>query len=432
MKKQAIVVGTGAGGATTAKELQGTFEVTVLEAGREFRSLDLNLGFLERARGAGLFFDEREIPLLFPPMKIEKTKGNMVLVKGIGFGGTTTLATGNAVRVDGDLKSLGICLDEEFEELRREIPISTDHQKKWRPATRRLYEICREMGLEPQVTPKMVDFTRCKRCGRCMLGCPEGAKWDSRRFLEIALRHGARLESGCTVQNIRISNGVAVGVEARQGWKRRSFEADVIVLAAGGFGTPAILQRSGLPTEPRLFVDPVLCVAAEWPGAFQNKEVLMPFVVQQDHFILAPYFDQLSFFFNRDWRIPAKNIISLMVKLADEPNGSVNGSVWKDLTRLDMDRLAEGTELCTRIFEKFGIARQKLFTGTLNAGHPGGMFPLTADEAESFHSNLLPENVYVADSSLFPRSLGNPPILTIMAMAKRVSKRCREKFGPGS
>jgi choline dehydrogenase-like flavoprotein len=30
--------------------------------------------------------------------------------------------------------------------------------------------------------------------------------------------------------------------------------------------------------------------------------------------------------------------------------------------------------------------------------------------------------VYVADASLFPRSLGNPPILTIIAMAKRIGR----------
>jgi len=225
-----------------------------------------------------------------------------------------------------------------------------------------------------------------------------------------------------------ISNGEVIGVEARHGWKRKTFLADLVVLAAGGFGTPGILQRSGIPTEPRLFVDPVLCVASEWKGAYQNKEILMPFVVQRDRFILSPYFDQLSFFFNRNWKIPAEDIVSLMVKLADDNIGKVNGSVEKDLTPLDEARLAEGVELCTRVLEKFGVAREKVFMGTLNAGHPGGMLPLGESEAETFHNDRLPENLYVADSTLFPRSLGNPPILTIMAMAKRVSKCCIEKF----
>jgi hypothetical protein len=60
----------------------------------------------------------------------------------------------------------------------------------------------------------------------------------------------------------------------------------------------------------------------------------------------------------------------------------------------------------------------------MNAGHPGGMLPLTRREAETFHNERLPENLYVADATLFPTSPGNPPILTIMAMAKRVAGIC--------
>ena len=63
-----------------------------------------------------------------------------------------------------------------------------------------------------------------------------------------------------------------------------------------------------------------------------------------------------------------------------------------------------------------------IFLGTLNAGHPGGMLPLTEAEAETLHSPLLPDNLYVCDASLLPQSLGLPPILTIMALAKRITK----------
>ena len=42
------------------------------------------------------------------------------------------------------------------------------------------------------------------------------------------------------------------------------------------------------------------------------------------------------------------------------------------------------------------------------------------------HPARLPENVYVADASLFPKALGNPPILTIVAMAKRIATLCAE------
>ena len=84
--RTAIVVGSGAGGATVAKELQGSFDVLVLEAGREFRPLALNLAVPERLKRLGLLFDERLIRLLFPAMKVLKTQQGMVLVRGIGTG----------------------------------------------------------------------------------------------------------------------------------------------------------------------------------------------------------------------------------------------------------------------------------------------------------------------------------------------------------
>jgi choline dehydrogenase-like flavoprotein len=61
--------------------------------------------------------------------------------------------------------------------------------------------------------------------------------------------------------------------------------------------------------------------------------------------------------------------------------------------------------------------------GTLNAGHPGGMFPLTRAEAQTLHHDRLPGNVYIADASLLPSALGRPPILTIIALAKAVARR---------
>ena len=419
------MVGTGAGGATAAKELQGKFEVTVLEAGREFHPFSTDLTWIEKFKKTGLMFDEREIQILFPAMKIRKADDRMVLVNGIGLGGTTTLATGNAVRADHRLKEYGINLDEEFDELRREVPISTDHQKRWRRTTRKLYDLCREMGYGPEPLPKMGDNRKCTNCGHCVLGCPHDAKWDSRVFLRDAIEKGAVLKTDCMVKEVVIEDHSAIGVRVRRGMRSEFFPADLVILAAGGFGTPMILENSGIECERRLFVDPVLCVATEWKGALQNKEISMPFVMQRDGYILAPYFDYLSFFFNKDWKYPSGDTLSIMIKIADSDNGGINGrSVEKKLSDEDRGKLVEGVKDCTDILERLGANKQNLFLGTLNAGHPGGMMPLTREEAITFHHKRLPPNLYVADASLFPSSLGNPPILTIMAMAKRIGKLC--------
>jgi choline dehydrogenase-like flavoprotein len=72
-----------------------------------------------------------------------------------------------------------------------------------------------------------------------------------------------------------------------------------------------------------------------------------------------------------------------------------------------------------------GIEKRDLFFGTLNAGHPGGMLPLTGEDAKTLRPRRLPENLFLADATLLPEALGKPPILTIMALAKKVAKVIR-------
>ncbi len=426
--KKAIVVGSGAGGATAARELQGRFDVTVLEEGGEFRHFGLNLSLVQRLKKIGLMVDAREIPLLFPAMRIRRT-ADLVMINGRGTGGTTTISAGNGLRADKALLKLGIDLDPEFEELAREIPLSKAHQKRWRPSTRRLHEAFRARGLDPQPIPKLGNYEQCRGCGRCILGCPYGVKWDSRRFLAEALQRGARLVTRCRVERLETHGGLATGVWTRRGGRRRFYPADLVILAAGGLGTPVILERSAIACEPRLFVDPVVTVAAEWKGAGQDREVSMPFVSQRDGYILSPYFDYLSFFFEKSWRPNLGDTLGVMIKLADSAEGCASRSgLQKSLTARDKERLAAGIEDCAGIFKEAGVERGGLFFGMTNAGHPGGMLPLGPNEATTLHSPLLPANVFVADATLFPESLGNPPILTILALAKRVSRICRESF----
>jgi choline dehydrogenase-like flavoprotein len=102
--------------------------------------------------------------------------------------------------------------------------------------------------------------------------------------------------------------------------------------------------------------------------------------------------------------------------------------VRKTLTSSDKERFAAARQVATAILCRLGAKEEDVFLGTINAGHPGGSLPLTEREAGSLHPERLPPNLYVADASLLPRSLGNPPILTIIALAKRVSKLCSEQL----
>lgn len=155
----------------------------------------------------------------------------------------------------------------------------------------------------------------------------------------------------------------------------------------------------------------------------------------REGYILSPYMDWLSFFFNSEWRklrmeasskgraAGEAGMVSLMIKMADEEQGSVErGKVKKTLTDRDREILKHGIADCKEILLKMGAREEDIILGTLNSGHPGGMLPLTASEAQSLHNPCLPDNLYVADASLLPQALGLPPMLTIMALAKRISK----------
>lgn len=415
--KKVLIIGSGAGGATAAQMLAPHFDVTVLEAGGKFRPLSLPLNTLASLRPTGLYFDERLISLILPNMRIAKTP-DQVVVYGRGLGGTTTLATGNAIRADKALKDIGINLDEEFHELYNELPITTDHQRYWSKITNRTFETMQHLGYDPQPMPKFLRTSECRLCGHCSIGCPHGAKWDTREMLD-----GIRVITNCKVERLEFSDSKVKRVIAKQGFRNVTFKADIVILAAGGLGTPQILSNSGIDCPPHLFVDPVLCVAAPMQGVRQNRQLLMPFVSSREGYIISPYMDWLSFFFNSHWRKPMDSMVSLMIKMADEEQGTVERkALRKTLTKRDHEILRQGVDDCKEILLAMGAKEEDIILGTINSGHPGGMLPLTASEADTLHNSRLPDNLYVADASLLPQSLGLPPILTIMALAKRISK----------
>ena len=96
-----------------------------------------------------------------------------------------------------------------------------------------------------------------------------------------------------------------------------------------------------------------------------------------------------------------------------------DGTVRKGLTSTDRDRLAAAAELAKKVMLDGGV-EGPFVPGMLNGGHLGGTVPLRREEVDSMHPSDLPENLYVADLSLLPRSQGLPTMLTASALAMRV------------
>ncbi len=424
---KAIVVGSGAGGATAARELaaQG-WDVRVLEAGQPFQPLDRRLlQWAEPFRRAGLLGSTRLVPWIFPPMQAQRASEDLVLMRGVATGGSTVVACGNIVRAENGLAALGLDLQAEFAELEALIGAQPFPRRRWRPVTQCMFDAAAALGLAPQPTPKAVDARKCIACGLCEVGCATGARWDARRFLADAVARGAVVRTGAPVQRLAVEGGRVRGVLVGRGRSAELIPADVVVLAAGGIGTARILRASGLPAQETLWVDIVLTIGGRLAGARQLREPPMVWYAQREGYILSPYPDLLSHWFHRPWhKVPVEDRVGLMIKLADTPAGAVHadGTVHKSLTAADRERLAEAEIVAREVLETAGV-RGPLTASMLCGGHLGGTVPLRREDVPGMRPAALPDGLWVADLSLLPQSQGLPTILTTAALALRVARR---------
>jgi choline dehydrogenase-like flavoprotein len=116
-----------------------------------------------------------------------------------------------------------------------------------------------------------------------------------------------------------------------------------------------------------------------------------------------------------------------MVKTADECKGYIDddGEVYKENTIQDIRYLAEGVATAGFILEKAGVDPNTIGSTVYRGAHPGG----TAAIGKIVNSNLETEisNLFVCDASVLPVSPGKPPILTILALSKRLADYLKNK-----
>lgn len=94
----------------------------------------------------------------------------------------------------------------------------------------------------------------CNNCGNCQSGCPRGALADMSQMLwPAALHAGAELRTGARVERIELDSlGAARGavyVDRATG-NRILQEADIVVVACNGIGTPRLLLLSESARHP--------------------------------------------------------------------------------------------------------------------------------------------------------------------------------------
>lgn len=140
----------------------------------------------------------------------------------------------------------------------------------------RLRDGCTALGWRWRVVPRNARGCDAAQCGYCVFGCRHGGKLSSAAtFLADAQREGrTAIVVRCRAKRVLVEAGRAAGVEAVATTSAGAevpvrVRAPVVVVAAGGIGSPALLLRSGieLPHLGRhLHLHPATSVAGTYDG----------------------------------------------------------------------------------------------------------------------------------------------------------------------
>jgi choline dehydrogenase-like flavoprotein len=418
-----LIVGSGAGGATLARELSKRAKsVLVLEMGSREQKVGTyrdSLRYYDRSRWT---------------RRAARSREGLIQWRALMAGGTTLVTTGSATRcLEDELAALGINLDEEWAEAERETNPAPIPERLWSDVSHRIMFAAKELGYQMEPIPKFIDVSKCRRCGNCTLGCAHGAKWSALNYLDEAIESGADVVYNTWVRRVVVEKGEARGVIATGPRGEIEYRSDVVILAAGALGTPVILHASGVEGAGRgLFGDLYVVTSGPIKGLHRTQEPMTPLVDlefrESKGFILrAPYIQPHTTrhlrLGSRSIRLPTHRFIGIMVKIADEAVGRVypDGSVSKPVTAQDRARLSEGSSIARDILIKAGGNRRFIVTSAPMAANLGGTAAIGQVVDKDLQTEV--EGLLVCDGSVLPAAPGMPPILTIIALAKRLAKR---------
>ena len=279
-----IIVGSGAGGATLARELSRKNQsVLVLEKGSNEKKLGT---FQDSAR----FYDANKLTKV-----PKKSKEGVIIWRTIMAGGSTVVSCGNGTRcLEKEFADFGIKLDEELSEVEKETDVKPFAEELLSEGSKRIMEASKELGYRMELMPKFIQREKCVNCGQCSFGCAREAKWTALNYLDEAVHFGVKVLYDTPIEKILQEKGKVKGVKGFSRNGENEFLTDVVILAAGGLGTPVILQKSGINNAGKgLFMDLLINTYGITDGLNQINEPTMALVDHEFHkekgFILSTF-----------------------------------------------------------------------------------------------------------------------------------------------
>jgi choline dehydrogenase-like flavoprotein len=473
------IVGTGAGGAVAAATLaEAGLDVIVLEAGEAYDRDSYPGDPLEAVaslyREGGLTIAEGRPPI---PVPTGRAVGGTTVINS----GTCFRAPESVLAHWRDRYGVGWAgeLDPHFAEAEDFLRVTPLDPERMGRNGQLAMEGAAAIGASGG--PISRNAGSCVQCSSCPFGCAIDAKRGMHvSYVPRAVAAGARLRTGVEARRVLVEGGRAAGVRcvaspppgANGGRRTYTVRARRATIVAGGaFGTPELLLRSGLGGDQvgrNLHIHPACWIGARYEEEVRGWEgVMQSYYVdewERERILLEATFTPLPF--GGAWLLGSgrehqeailgfDRIGSIGVHLSDESAGRVglarDGSlrVSYRLTDEDARRLAFGiaraaeihfaagaTEVYPNIGRASVIRRGELadFEVTtlkpselrLEAFHPMGSARIAANPKEGVCAPNGAVNgvddLYVADASLFPTSVGVNPMMTIIAFSKQVAE----------
>lgn len=478
----AVVVGSGAGGAMAARTLaRAGLSVVVVEEGRRFGVEELKSGH-PLDRFTDLYRDAGSTIALGRPA--------VVLPIGRGVGGTTLVNSGTCYRTpsrvlkrwrdhDGVTLADPQLFSRHLDEVELTLEVARVRGEVMGNNGRVALAGARELGWSSH--PLLRNAPGCGGCCQCAIGCPRNAKFGVHlNALPEACEAGARIVSEARVAAILHSTrrGRAVAAMRANGVRvlRRDgseFEilAERVVVAAGATETPPLLRRSGLGAHPQVGSNLAVHPAVSAAGVFDEvidatTGVLQSVGIDEFHesdgilieatatppgmgsVVLSGVGRKLVNNLER-----FDHLATLGAMIADEPSGKVRGSrrsiITYSLSRRDGRRLLKGIEKMGRVL--FAAGARTVMTGIrgheevssagelddavqgaelsrlhLAAFHPTGSLTMGAGPQEhpvDERGRLRGiDGVWVLDASVMPSCPEVNPQVTVMAMALAIAE----------
>jgi choline dehydrogenase-like flavoprotein len=459
----------------------------VLEAGESFNresypqeSLD---AIASLYRDGGLTIAEGQPPI---PVPVARTVGGTTVVNS----GTCFRAPDPVLEEWGQRFGIGWATDlnAEFSEAERFLRVTPVDPERMGRNGQLAMEGAATIGASGG--PISRNAGNCVQCSSCPLGCEIDAKRGMHvSYLPRAVAAGARLRTGVEARRVLVEDGRAAGVscaaasrphgpglpEKARRYTVRARRATIV--AGGALGTPELLLRSGLGGRQvghNLHIHPACWVGARYEEEVRGWDgVMQSYYIDQwetQRLLLEATFTPLAF--GGAWlpgvgrahqrsMLEFGRIASIGVHLSDTSSGQVDlandGSLRAryKLTQPDADRLVFGiaraaevhfaagaTEVYPNIARVGTLTPDKLVTFEstrfkpselrLEAFHPMGTSRI-ANEGDgvcapdgSVHGTT---DLYVADASLFPTSVGVNPMMTVIAFAARIAAELAKSAG---